>query len=317
MSIDLQYLLFLQKLREMTGGAFDEIFNALSKFSVEYLPFLPFVIYWAVHKKWGYRFLVIFNVSYVLSQIAKLAVCAYRPWIRSKEIIPAGDSITAASGYSFPSGHTNQAANVLGTTAVWQKDSHRRISIACVVLALLIGFSRNYLGVHTPQDVIVAMGISVITIAVYMAADKKFGANEKVIDGLTIAGAVFVILSLIYIKVKPYPMDYVDGKLLVDPIVMMNDGFKACGGFAGLLAASWLERHKFHYEIPEGSKLLPLLTGIGLILVISWKNLLGPATVVLWFGRHWGNFIARFILFLFGVLIWPMIITRTCRKEND
>lgn len=317
MGIDLQYLLFLQKLREMTGGAFDEIFNALSKFSVDYLPFLPFIIYWAVHKKWGYRYLVIFNISYVLNQIAKLTVCAYRPWIRSQEIVPAGDSKTAATGYSFPSGHTNQAANTLGTTAVWQKDSNRRLSIACIILTLLIGFSRNYLGVHTPQDVIVAIGIAVITIAVYMAADRKIGSNERVIDGLTIAGAVFVILSLIYTKMKPYPMDYVDGKLLVDPVVMMIDCFKSCGGFAGLLAGSWLERHKFHYEIPEGAKLLPLLTGIGLILVISWKNLLGPATFVIWFGRHWGNFIARFIEYFFGVLIWPMIITRICRKQND
>lgn len=44
MGFDLQYLLFLQNLRESTGGLFDEFFNALSKFAVDILPFLPWVI---------------------------------------------------------------------------------------------------------------------------------------------------------------------------------------------------------------------------------------------------------------------------------
>ena len=37
MEIDIQYLLFLQNLRAMTGGIFDEVFNAISKFAVDYM----------------------------------------------------------------------------------------------------------------------------------------------------------------------------------------------------------------------------------------------------------------------------------------
>jgi hypothetical protein len=57
MGIDIQYLLWLQNLRNSLGGAFDEFFNALSKFAVDVLPFLPFVIFWGVDKSWGYFFL--------------------------------------------------------------------------------------------------------------------------------------------------------------------------------------------------------------------------------------------------------------------
>ena len=57
MEFDIQYLLWLQELRNATGGIFDEFFNALSKFAVEMLPFLPFVIFWGVNKNWGYFFL--------------------------------------------------------------------------------------------------------------------------------------------------------------------------------------------------------------------------------------------------------------------
>ena len=112
MGFDLQYLLFLQNLRESTGGVFDEFFNALSKFAVDILPYLPFVVYWCVNKKLGYRFMATAWIGEVLNGVIKLTVCAYRPWIRSDSIVPAGDSKVAATGYSFPSGHT-LAANVI------------------------------------------------------------------------------------------------------------------------------------------------------------------------------------------------------------
>ena len=121
MAIDLQYLMFLQNLRASTGGIFDEFFNALSKFAVDLLPFLPFIIFWAVSKKWGYRFLTTLHVASLVNGIIKLTVCAYRPWIRSDAIQPAGDSKTAATGYSFPSGHTMNATALYGTTVAWQR----------------------------------------------------------------------------------------------------------------------------------------------------------------------------------------------------
>lgn len=52
-NMDIQYLLFLQNIRIATGGVFDEFFNAISKFAVDLMPFLPFIIFWCVSKKWG------------------------------------------------------------------------------------------------------------------------------------------------------------------------------------------------------------------------------------------------------------------------
>ena len=114
--MDIQYLLWLQELRNATGGAFDELFNALSKFAVDIMPFLPFVIFWCVDKKWGYRYITTWGIGEVVNGIVKLTVCAYRPWIRSSAIEPAGDSKVAATGYSFPSGHTMVATVTYGTT---------------------------------------------------------------------------------------------------------------------------------------------------------------------------------------------------------
>ena len=297
-----------------TGGVFDEFFNALSKFAVDIMPFLPFVIFWAVSKKWGYRYITTWGIGELVNGLIKLTVCAYRPWIRSELIEPAGDSKVAATGYSFPSGHTMVATVTYGTTAVWQKDKRRWLSIVCCVLILLTGFSRNFLGVHTPQDVAVGLCEALLIIWIVGAVQKKLDGNEKLIDILTLAGLVAVILALLYIMFKPYPMDYVDGKLLVDPQKMMNDSFKACGAFLGLLAGSYIDRHYLHYEIPVGSPQLPILTCVGIAILFAWKELFAPATIVAAFGGHWGNLIARFIMVLFAMCIWPAVIQKECSK---
>ena len=150
--MDIQYLLWLQGLRGATGGIFNELLNSVSKFAVDMMPFLPFVVFWGASKKWGYRFLTTLWIGEVLNGVIKLTVCAYRPWIRSDLIQPAGDSKTAATGYSFPSGHTTVATVTYGTTLVWQRDRRKWLAVLCGVLILLTGFSRNFLGVHTPQD---------------------------------------------------------------------------------------------------------------------------------------------------------------------
>ena len=313
--MDIQYLLWLQDLRNASGGMFDELFNSLSKFTVDIMPLLPFIIFWCVDKKWGYRFISIWGLGEIVNGLIKLTVCAYRPWIKSDLIEPAGDSNTAATGYSFPSGHTRTATTNYGTIFVWQKDKRRWLAVLSGVLIVLTGFSRNYLGVHTPQDVIVAFIESVILIFAVMAVYKKVEGNEKLIDILTIVGVVFVLASLAYITFKSYPMDYdAAGKLLVDPKKMMNDCYKACGSFLGFLIGSYVDRHYIHFTIPTGAKNLPLLTSVGVAIVFAWKEYFGPATIVAAFGGHWGNFIARLIMLLFAMCIWPLVIQKECKE---
>ena len=315
--MDIQYLLFLQNLREVTGGIFNDFFNSISKFSVEILPYIPFIIFWGVDKKWGYRFFATFGIGDFLNGLIKLTVCAYRPWIRSPLIEPAGDSKTAATGYSFPSGHTMKGTAMYGSIFVWQKEKRRWLAIFCGILIALTGFSRNYLGVHTPQDVLVGFLESVLIITAVGFAQKKINGDNKKLDILSLIGIFAIAAALIYITHKKYPMDYVDGKLLVNPQKMMNDCFQACGMLLGLIAGSFIERHFIHYKIPAGSKNLPLLTGAGLLLVIAWKNIFGKAFIVSLLGKHWGNLLSYFILSFFAIAIWPIFITKWADSEAE
>ena len=317
MSIDIQYLLMLQDLRNATGGIFNELFNAISKFAVDILPFLPFVILWCVDKNWGYRFVATIQGGEVVNGVIKLTVCAYRPWIRSDLIEPAGDSKVAATGYSFPSGHTMCATTMYGSVFVWQKDKRRWLAVVCAVMIFLTAFSRNFLGVHTPQDVLVSFIESSLLIFVIGLIGKRISGNDKLMDILSIVGVFAIIGVLVYIILKPYPMDYVDGVLLVDPQKMMNDTFKGCGGFLGFLIGSYIERHYIHYEIPFGSKHLGLMTAVGVGLLMGWSQWFADATVIAALGPHWGKMLAMMIMVVFALTVWPIVIRKTCSKEEE
>lgn len=317
MEFDISYLLFLQNIRESTGGVFDEFFNALSKFAVDILPFLGYIIFWSVSKKWGYRVMITLWCGEVINGLLKLIVCAYRPWIRSDKINPAGDSKVAATGYSFPSGHSTVATIHYGTIFAWQRKKRMWLAIVCAVLLFLTCFSRNYLGVHTPQDVLVGFGVSVVLIIVVGFSQKKLEGNQKAVDILTFAGIAAVLGVLIFVMFKPYPMDYdANGNLLVDPQRMMNDTFKACGGFIGLMIGSYIERHFIRYEVPAGAAALPVLTCVGFALMFAWEQLFAPATIVQILGKHWGNMLAYGIMVIFAVTLWPLVIRKACRSEK-
>lgn len=70
----------------------------------------------------------------------------------------------AAQGYSFPSLHATETVVMFGYFYLWFKKRWARA--LCVFLILVIGFSRVYLGVHFPTDVLVGwlLGLSVFTI---------------------------------------------------------------------------------------------------------------------------------------------------------
>lgn len=62
-------------------------------------------------------------------------------------------------GYSFPSGHTT--ISFAAATAIFGK--HKRLGVAALVLAALIGFSRVYVGVHYPFDVLGGVLVGILS----------------------------------------------------------------------------------------------------------------------------------------------------------
>lgn len=175
MTIDLKYLLALQHLRETINGAFDNFFLFLSDISYGvYIFMIACVLFWAADKRSGRYMFLNLGISRFIMQFLKLSFCVYRPWVRSAEIKP----LESASGYSFPSGHAVTSSTNYGTLIA----RYRKQRAFCILMALLIVltmFSRNYIGVHTPQDVVVGALVGIFTVIVgsfaWRALEKHLG----------------------------------------------------------------------------------------------------------------------------------------------
>lgn len=247
--MDIVYLLALQELREFAPLIFEEFLLAVSFIgNGPALIALVLIVYWCVDKRAGQFVLFSYCIANLLGQFLKAIACVYRPWVLDERIVPSERALHGATGYSFPSGHTVGTGSVMGSFAwlLWKK--HRAIALACCAFTLLMMFSRNALGVHTPQDVIVGLVVAIVGIALVRMLMTAFGRAEarKPNGRLDIVFSCIAMLALIasiaFAMLKPYPMDYVDGMLLMDPESMQKDFLQSAGIAMGVVLGWLLER---------------------------------------------------------------------------
>ena len=318
--MDIQYLLFLQEFRNRINDAWTPFMEWVSMFAVTYLILIPVFVYWCIDKMKGLYTLATYYVCIAVNAVVKLTACIYRPWIRDSRVLPAGDSIRTATGYSFPSGHTTTAAPLYGGLAVsaWEKKSLRGISVLCVLCALLTGFSRNYLGVHTPQDVFVGISEAIFWLIIM---SKLFGYLEEhpeKEDWFLLIAFAACLIGLIYITFKGYPMDYnAEGKLIVDPQKMMNDGYGDIGKLMGFVIARFIEKRWVRFRSAGFTASGILLSAIGLVPAWVLIKYAKPAIQSL-LGGHWGKLSYNIIFAIYLILVYPLVIRLvTGRKEES
>ena len=313
--MDIDYLLLLQRFRENINNALTPFMEGISLFAVTYLIMIPVFVYWVVDKKKGLYTLVSYYLCTAINAIVKLTACIYRPWIRDARVRPAGDAITTATGYSFPSGHTVTAGPIYGGLAVSAWSWKKWVSAILIFLALLTGFSRNYLGVHTPQDVIVGMLESALWLFVTAKIFKYVEAHPEKENIFLLVSFIIGWLGIIYITFKSYPMDYVDGKLLVDPQKMMNDGYGDICLLIAFPVARYIEKTWIRFDA-TGLKGTGWLIGlIGLVpMFLMIRFMKAPLDGLL--GSHWGHFTYTFIVVLYSVALWPLVIKLTTGRKK-
>ena len=312
--MDIEYLLFLQRFRESINDSLTPFMEGISLFAVTYLIMIPVFVYWVVSKRKGLYTLVSYYLCCGFNAIVKLTVCAYRPWIRDARVHPAGDAITTATGYSFPSGHTVTAGPIYGGLAVVSWSWKKFVSVILGIFLLLTAFSRNYLGVHTPQDVFVGICESVFWLIIVAKIFTYLDEHPEKENLLLLICFILGWLGIVYITFKPYPMDYVDGKLLVDPQKMMNDGYGDICLLIAFPVARYIEKRWIGFQAP-GLKGAGLAAGIaGLIPLFLMIKFMRPALDGV-LGTHWGHFANTFILVLYCIALWPLVIKAVSKTE--
>lgn len=315
--LGLGYLLFLQYIRQITGGIFDSFFVMASALATSTAVLMIMaIVYWSLDKKLGEYLLVSFGFGRLVNSFMKITACIYRPWILDSRIKPLPEVIEGASGYSFPSGHAT-SATVTFAGPVLRGKTGKALGVILIAWLIIVLFSRNYVGVHSPVDVIVGL---ISTLAVLWITGKLFDRLEEnpnfdlVIAGVGIAASVILI---IYAAFKSYPMDYTAaGKLLVDPAKMALDAYKDAATAIGILIFWLIERRfiNFSTEMSLEHKMAVIFGGfIGFqILSMVLSEILESAM-----GDVAGGILIHIIYGAYIILIVPAIIKYFQNKNEQ
>ena len=306
--MDIDILLALQDFRNGPGAFLASFLSKMTWLGeLNTALVIMALIYWCVSKEFGSYLLMGWSGNRLVNGMLKVTVCAYRPWIRDARVVPYGDSIKTATGYSFPSGHTMNAASVYGGGAV-RKDIPGAMRVVLVFLVLLVAFSRNYLGVHTPQDVLV--GIIAGTLVMFLTMKMMQWINNHSEKDLLVVciGVGLAILVAIYAAVKPYPVDTdAAGKVLVDGAKMANDTFKGVGWCAAFLTGWILERRfvQFSTDISMMKRMSRLTIGLFSYYVVS---LIFVPAIKDWISGPAGTFVSCYFQMFYVSFIFPWLL---------
>ncbi|MBP3917487.1 phosphatase PAP2 family protein [Clostridium sp.] len=264
----------LRHIQSIANPFFDFIFQLITICGEQVvLISIISIIYWTLDKKFGEYIAYAVLTSVLLNNTIKDIFKMKRP-IGEEGIRTLREQ--TATGYSFPSGHTQSASSFYGAMAIYLKK--RVMYIIATVMIILVGFSRLYLGVHYPKDVIVGGILGVLTSLVCYKLYNRF--ENKML--------LYVITFVIFIPALTFAHS--------------ADFIKGMGTYLGFIIGIYIEKKyvNFSTEGSKGNKIIRVLLGVLILLVlqVGLKVLLPSGTIF--------SFIRYSLISLIGIGVYPM-----------
>lgn len=309
--MDIEYLLLLQNFRESTNNFFSPFLIWMSDFAVDFWPVaMACMIFWSLDRKAGKRILAGFGLGILANGFLKLFFRITRPWLRDKRILPYGDSKITATGYSFPSGHSTFATSLFGGMAWWQRKRNKIFAAVLLAAMLLTLFSRNYLGVHTPQDVLVGTLTTILMMYLANLIEDWTDKNEKRDIIVMIVGLIVCVVLVIYYQSIQIDALYDEaGTLIVNPAELKADSFEGIGFISTFVVCRFFERRYFDFDTRLPKKDRFIIGVFALIPLYIWVNNIMEICAPV--SRSLGRFST-----LAGVVVYSMIIVPLIMQKN-
>lgn len=259
------------------------------------------VVFWCVSKWEGYYLMTIAFCGTVLNQFLKLICRVPRPWVRDPNFTIVESARAEATGYSFPSGHTQNAIGLFGGMARW--GGRRWVRLGLTALALIIAFSRMYLGVHTPADVGVSLVLAAaLVLGLYplmRRAQEKPRYMGYVLAAMLVVSGAFVV----FVETCGFPAD-TDAENLASGI---GNAWKMLGAVAGMTLAWLLDRRYIHFETQAVWWAQVIKVAVGMALLLAIKSGLKAPLLALLGHEGLAGGVRYFLLVLVAGAVWPLV----------
>lgn len=295
---DLGFLYLLEKLRCPVLNVLLQGFT----YCGEELVFMvaALAVFWCRSKRDGYYLLTVGFTGTIVNQFLKLWYRIPRPWVKDPGFSVVPSARSGAGGYSFPSGHTQNAAGTFGGIARFT--GRRWLRIVCIGLILVISFSRMYLGCHTLLDVSVSLGIAAVLVFAFYPVFRSLDAHPLRMYPVLGFMLALALGNLLFVKLYSFPADldaenYHSG---------LKNAYTLLGALLALCAVYPLERRfvRFRTDARWFAQLLKVVLGLCGVLVVK-EGL--KALFSLCFGTAlWPNAVHNFFMVVFAGLIWPL-----------
>lgn len=252
------------------------------------------IVFWCVDKNRGYYLMGVGFFGTIINQFLKLLCKVDRPWVLDPDFQAVPEAIPEATGYSFPSGHSQSAVGTFGGLALTGKNKALRWIFT--VIAVLVPISRMYLGVHTPADVLVGSLSALVLIFLlrFLADGKHLWPTMLIMAGASVLYWIFAQYLL-----DPSAMDeynYTHG---------LQNAYTLMGAIFGIVIVYLVDEKWVHFSVKAvwWAQLLKLIGGLALVLLVKngSKSLLNALC-----GEYFGRTVRYFLVVLTAGIVWPL-----------
>ena len=273
---------------------------------------LGIVFFWCVNKKEGYYILSVGFIGTIINQFLKLLFRIPRPWVRDKNFTIVESARSEATGYSFPSGHTQSSVGVFGSISRYEKAKWLRI--ICIVICVLVPLSRLYLGVHTPADVGVSLIISLVLVFGLFPFIQNCFEDTNKMRILFMGMIILSVLYCVFVNSYNFPKD-TDVENLIHGVA---NAFKLLGCTLGVWIGFEVDRKYINFETKGNFLCQVLKFVVGLIPILAIKEGLKYPFDLLFGGSYIADGVRYLILVVFVVCVWPLTFSwfRKITKSN-
>ena len=291
---------FLYLLENIRTSFLDTLFlliTALGEETVFLVVALIFV--WCVNKREGFYILITGLIGTLANQALKLICKVPRPWVKDPAFKPVGDAIEEATGYSFPSGHTQNASTTFGAIGRFNAKK-RAFPIVCVIIIFLVGFSRMYLGVHTPQDVLTSLligGVLVFAFHPLFATEERFNRSMPYI---VIGSVVLSVAFLVFVLLTP-----AEAHDAHNYESAMKNACTLLGCTVGLIPMYILDRKYIKYDTRASWYVQIIKLVLGFALVLGVKAGLSSPLTYLFRNEYIARCVRYFLIVIVAGVLWP------------